>query len=104
VEGRAATGKSRPPPAEHVALAGLGRHLAKAPRLPGEKEIGEARLDEAKDQPELGDLGRIGGTIEGVGREARSAKGIAADERLGKLGQRRQLALGPRSMCGHCRR
>ncbi len=97
MKGGPAEGKSRPAPTKEIALASIRRHLPETARPAGYEEVDEARLHQVKDQPELGDLRRIGNLEEGVGRQPGSTEGVAADEGLGELGQGGQLPIGPRT-------
>ena len=57
--------------------------------------FGQPGLDGAQDEPDLVDLGRVGGSLERLDRQPGPPERVAADERLGELGEGRDLGVGP---------
>jgi hypothetical protein len=82
-------------PAQQVALAGRRREVAERSRPAGQHEVRDRRLDEPKDEPEPADLGGVGRRGQRLRGQLRSSDGAAPDERLGQLGERRELGGGP---------
>ncbi len=71
------------------------RHSRNARAPPPRARLTSGRSMSPQDHPDLGDLLRVRGANEGLCREPGSPDGVATDERLGEVGQRRELAVGP---------
>ena len=82
-------------PAEEDALALGRRAIAEWDRTAGQDEVDGPRLEQAEDESKLADLGRVRGASQRLGGQAGVPDRAAADERLGELGERREVGVGP---------